>query len=576
MKKVTVALLSGLLFTSVVQAQSVQEGINDLYAERYKSAKATFEKLLASNPNNIDATYWLGQTYLEQNDVPGAKAIYDKALLASANAPLVIVGMGQVELSEGKVSEARQRFEAAITMTRSKKGDDPAIQNAVGHAIAEVYNDKDKKGDIAYAVTQLEAAAQQKKIDNNLLADIYLNLGNAQRKAKPGEGGGLAFTSYNNALGANPNFAVASYRLALLFYSQKNWELYDKYLNDAIKEDPKFAPAYYELYYYNLGKDINVSEGYAKKFMESADADPQNDYLRVQTLWAKKDFDNAIAGAKEIIAKAGPATRARTYKLIADAYVQKGDTASAKQYIDDYFTHAKPDEIVALDYKLKADIYSTIPGQEEALFAIYQDGVKADTVLANKVDLLKKGAEFFKNKGQREREGDLLQLLVNLKPKPSINEMFDVGRAYYFGGAYQKSFTAFDSFQMKYPDEVYGYEWKFNNAKVIDSTKRDSLAVPMATALLAFAEKDTAKYKKQYTTASLYLVDYWANYGKDGAKATEYVKKLLFIDPNNETYKGILKQLEKSAGQAPKSSNQQPKTGASGKNRALKTDEALT
>jgi hypothetical protein len=35
--------------------------------------------------------------------------------------PLVLVGMGHVELIEGKTNEARQRFEAAISMSRGKK-----------------------------------------------------------------------------------------------------------------------------------------------------------------------------------------------------------------------------------------------------------------------------------------------------------------------------------------------------------------------------------------------------------------------------------------------------------------------
>ena len=127
-------------------AQSIQDGVKDLYAERYKSAKGIFEKLVAANPNNIDAIYWLGQTHIGMDDIAGAKAVYDKALLASANAPLVLVGMGHVELHENKISEARQRFETAITMTRGKKGDDPVILNAVGRAITNSYNAKEKKG----------------------------------------------------------------------------------------------------------------------------------------------------------------------------------------------------------------------------------------------------------------------------------------------------------------------------------------------------------------------------------------------------------------------------------------------
>ncbi len=534
MKKISITfLVAGLLVVSAIQAQSIQDGVNDLYAERYKSAKAVFEKLLASNPNNIEATYWLGQTYIGMDEIDGAKGVYEKALLASANAPLVLVGMGEVELHQDKISEARQRFEAAITMTRTKKGDDPAILNAVGRAITNTYDTKTKKGgDINYAVEKLEAAVQRDAKN----ADIYLNLGNAYRKQKPGEAGGKAFENYRKATEVNPKFAVGFYRLAMLFNSQRNWDLYENYLNDAIKADSRFAPAYYELYYFRLlnKQDFAGAEEYAKKYIANTDPDPQNDYLRVQTIWAKKDFDGAIDGAKNIIAQTGGHAKANVYKLIADSYLQKKDTAAAKEYVDQYFVKAKPEEVTALDYKLKADVYSVLPGQEEVVFNSYMDGLKADTVLENKVELLKKGAEFFKNKGQREKEGDLLEELVKLKPKPSINEMFDVGRAYYFGGAYEKSYNAFIRFSETYPEEVYGWEWKLNNAKIIDSTRQDSIAVPDALKLLEFSEKDTVKYQKQYISAASFLAIYYANKAGDKVKAIEYLKKWQSMDPANK------------------------------------------
>jgi thioredoxin-like negative regulator of GroEL len=92
MKKISTTFLAAwLLMITGIRAQTVVEGINDLYAERAKSAKAIFEKLLAANPNNIDATYWLGQTYIATKDIPGARDVYAKSLMASANAPLIIV-----------------------------------------------------------------------------------------------------------------------------------------------------------------------------------------------------------------------------------------------------------------------------------------------------------------------------------------------------------------------------------------------------------------------------------------------------------------------------------------------------
>src|SRR5262249_25230256 len=151
---------------------------------------------------NIDATYWLGQDLIASGDVQSAREVYSKALMASANAPLLIVGMGNVELIENKANEANQRFEAAITMTHSKKGDDPVILNAIGRAITNVYTDKEKKGNINYAIEKLEAAAQRDPSN----AEIFLNLGNAYRKGKPGEGGGKAFENYKKANVANPNF----------------------------------------------------------------------------------------------------------------------------------------------------------------------------------------------------------------------------------------------------------------------------------------------------------------------------------------------------------------------------------
>lgn len=573
MKKFSIAfLVTALLAVSgVSMAQSLQDGINDLYAERFKSAQSTFEKLVASNPNNIDAVYWLGQTFIEADNVQGAKDVYDKALLASANAPLVIVGRGQVDLIENKISEARQRFEAAITMTRGKKGDDPVILNAVGRAIVDTYNDKDKKGDINYAIEKLEAAALRDPKN----AEIFLNLGNAYRKARPGEGGGKAFENYKKANEANPNFAAPYYRLAQLFYSQRNWELYEQYLNDAVAKDPKFAPAYYDLLYYKMGrKDLPAAEEFAKKYVASTDPDPQNDYFRLQILWAQGKYDEAIAGAKTLMAQAGDKTNIRVYRLIADSYVQKKDTAAGKPFVDDLFAKAKPEQLNAKDYKLKADIYSVLPDQEEALFAIFKAGVDADTVMENKIDLLKRGIEYYRAKSApedkkylREKEGDLANILVSLKPKPTINEMFDVGRAYYFGKAYAKSYAAFTQFAEKYPDEVYGWEWKLNNAKIIDSTKKDSIAVPDALKLVEFSEKDTAKYKKQIIAGSSFLVDYYANTAKDGAKAMEYVKKIRTLDPANENWKRVEEQLQRSATQPQQRNNtNQPKTGSSGRN----------
>jgi Tfp pilus assembly protein PilF len=545
MKKFSVILtIAASILSAAVSAQSVQDGIKDLYAQRYKGARTIFESALASNPNNIEATYWLGQTYLEMDDVAGAKAVYEKALLASANAPLLLVGMGQVELKENKIGEARQRFEAAITMTRGKKGDDPVILNAIGRAITSSYNVKEKTGgDINYAVEKLTQAVQRDPKN----AEAFLNLGNAIRKAKPGEGGGDAFLNYQKAAEANPNFAAPYYRMAQLFQSQRNWELYEKYLNDAISKDPKFAPAYYDLYYYKLSKlDFAAAQDLASKYIANSDPDPQADHFKAQTSWAEKKYDDAINISKAIISKAGAQTKPRTYILLADSYLAKGDTASARPYIDEFFARAKPEDITPIHYRIKADIYSAVPGQEDAAYAAYTEAVKADTTLEGKVDLIKQGAALFKKKNLRVKEGDMLAQLLTVKPKPTINDYFDATRAYYFGEAYDKALEMATKMKENFPDEVYGYEWVFNAAKVLDSTYTQNKLLPAAIEYFQFSEKDTAKYKKNYLASAGFLLGYYANEAKDRVKAQEYLDKMLLVDPTNESLKKIDEQFKKS------------------------------
>jgi hypothetical protein len=85
--------------------------------------------------------------------------------------------------------------------------------------------------------------------------------------------------------------------------------------------------------------------------------------------------------------------------------------------------------------------------------------------------------------------------------------------------------------------------------------KQDSIAVPDAIKLLEFSEKDTAKYKKQYIAAAGFLLGYYNNIAKDGAKALEYINKMLLLDPTNQSYLDIKSQLEKNAKKAKGSSS---------------------
>lgn len=559
MKKTIITFLAtGLLITGL-KAQTIQEGMNHLYAGRAQSAVAVFEKLLAVNPNNIEATYWLGQSQLDLEEIASArlaaaKQVYEKALQANPNAPLLMVGMGHVDLLANKTSEARQRFETAITMTTNKKGTDPIILAAIGRANVDA-----KAGDTKYAVEKLSAAADKGEKNTETL----LQLGNAYRKANPGEGGGDAFKTYKKALEVNPNFAIASLRLAKLFESQKNWELVLQYLNESVAKDPKFSAGYYELfYYYFFRAKFPEAEEQLKKYINSKlpENDIQDQYLYAQLGWARKDFDVAVSKGENVVATMGDKTKPKVYRLLADAYFQKGDTLSkkgdsvnakinyvlAKKNSDMFFVKKNPEDVILPDFEIKASIQSKLGGTPDEVYSSYMAGVALDTTDEARIGFLKKGIAYFKENKQRDKEALLLQKVIALKPKPTINDYFDLTLAQYFSQKYGESRATAQKMVEVFPDQPYGYEWKFNSSNIIDTVKKDSIALPDAMGLYEFSRKDTAKYRKQYISAVKFLGAYYINVAKDKEKSLEFFTKWLEADPSNAlTIQPIIDQIKK-------------------------------
>ena len=236
MKKVKIGImfLTSLLLVNFIFAQSLDDGKNFMYYERYKSAKDVFQKLLAANPNNEEAAYWLGQTYIlpddrTNKDLADAKALYQSKLTTNPNSPLLIAGMGHIALIEGKTQDARSRFETAVSLS---KGKSIAVINAVGFSNS---NPDSKNGDAAYAIDCLKQATQIKKFND---PDVYINLGDAYRKFADG---GNAIVSYQAALALNPKYARAPYRIGKVYQTQgANQEtLYMKYVRSPSASSPR-------------------------------------------------------------------------------------------------------------------------------------------------------------------------------------------------------------------------------------------------------------------------------------------------------------------------------------------------
>jgi len=294
--------------------------------------------------------------------------------------------------------------------------------------------------------------------------------------------------------------------------------------------------------------------------------------------YGNKDYNCTITKATNVVSAMGTSTKPKVYKLLAYAYLEKKDYANAKKYVDMYFGKEKPETIIALDYKLKADIISQIGGTPDEVFATYIQGATADTVLTSKIDFLKQGAEYFKAKGDsisRNKEGDLRVAIIKLKPNPGQRDVFDAGYAYFQGKNYAKSLEYFNTYSQKWPDETFGWQWIFNIQRTIDSTMEKGLAVEPAIKYLAVLEKDTLKNKAAIISTAGYLAGYYNNIAKDKEKAIIYLEKMLALDPTNENIKNNLDLLKKAPAPktgsnpkgsvVPKTSSQKPASNAKSK-----------
>jgi len=542
-----VVLGSNMLF-----AQSVEQGKKFLYYERYKSARENFEKVLASNPNNIEATYWLGQTMLEQKDSVAAKNLYQKALASNGNAPLILVGMGEIELREGKTNDARQRFETAISLTKAK---DIEVLNAIGRA-----NVNEKAGDANYAIEKLNQATTIKNFKD---PETYIILGDAYRKLIDG---GNAITSYTKALGLDPKLAEAHHKIAKIYLTQRNTEMFLPGFEKAIEADPAYAPTYFELFYYWYFKDVHKAAPYLEKFAANSDQGADVEYLKTDFLYASGKFGEAKDKALGLISQFGDKVAPRMYKMVAYACDTLKDMTCANKYMADYFAKQNPDDIVSADYEELANINLQTPGSEAQAFVNLQKAVEKDTVAENKIKYINKAAALAKKQGDRKQEANWLGIAYNLKKDPSQTDLYNWGMANYQAANYTTADSIFCGlYQTKFPDQIYGYLWCARAKQAMDTAMTTGIAVAPYEKLAEMATKlDSVKFKSQIINAYMYLAQYSNDAKKDPKAALAYVEKILAIDPANQFATAAKPALQKLINRPASPAPAPKRTGAAG------------
>lgn len=523
---------------NVVFAQSVDQGKKFLYYQRYKSAKDVFDKILAGNPNNIDAIYWDGQTMLANKDSVGAQDLYSKALQTNGNAPLLLAGMGEVELRMGKASDARAHFETAISLS---KGKDIDVFNAVGRANVDA-----KAGDAQYAIEKLTQATQVKKFND---AETYVLMGDAYRKLIDG---GNAVQSYNKALAIDPKNAEAEYNIGKIYLTQNNKEFFLPAFQKAVEMDPAYAPAYYEIFYYYYNHwntdDIPKVKDALDKYVANSDPGPYVDMLQTDFLIILGKFADAKAKAQSIISAQGDKVDPAFYKKVAYCCDTLGDAACATQNIATYFTKQDPAAVTPLDYVLRASIESKAPDSttQSLAFADYGMAIQKDTLPENKAKYTAEASALATKLGNKKAIADLGAIAYASKQNPTQTDVYNFGIAYYKAGQYKTADSVFCGiYESKWPTEIFGYLWCMKSKQAEDDSvgsqgialdaemKMAEISRSMDSTAKVAGSADSTKYKRYVIDCYSRLAFYYNNTKNDKASAILWLQKILEVDPTN-------------------------------------------
>lgn len=538
------------LFSGLSKAQTLEEGKKFMYYERYKSAKSVFEKLVAANPNNLEAVYWLGQAMIspvENKDIKGAKELYQKTLMNNSSSPLLLAGMGHVELLEGKTQDARNRFETAISLSQGKNA---AVLNAIGFA-----NVNADKGDADYAVEKLKQATAIKKMND---PDVWANLGDAYKKLLQG---GPAQTAYEAALDLNKSYARAPYRIGKIYQTQgvNQKEIYMRYFNDAIAIDPAYAPVYENLYQMLYTTDVTLSGEYLEKYLANTDDDPKNCYYRASMKYAQGSFTDAITMVDDCLK--APDAYVKLYGLKAYSYAKLGDSLNAKTNFENYFSKADSAIIGMGDFVAYAGVLLKFPGNDSVAGLYIDKALALDSIESNKLNYVKTITTYYEGLKDFKKAGDWYSKLLSFKKDIRKTDLYNAGYSYFRSGEYVNAINIFNVYTEKFPDDAFGYYMIGKANWAIDSTLEQGLANTAFEKAIEVGLTDSVKYKNQLIGSYKYFIVY-SVYKKDKAAALAYCEKVLALDPadsETNTNKAVIEKMNFSAAPAkPQPKQNQP------------------
>ena len=522
------AILLGLC--SGVFAQSQADGINALKKENYQTAERIFTAL---KTNAAEDYYYLGQAYCFQNKWDSAALVFQQGIAAYPKAYCNYIGLGKTYLNQNRTADAKTQFDLAKTKTSAKNIELPLM---LAEAMTNVeYPQADE------ALTILDNA---RAIDDKSPA-IFMREGDVYARTNSL---GKAYSSYINALNYQPMNAEAKTKIGIIWNKGTQYQLSIPALNDALKIDSTFAPAYRELAEATYSKDpsqIKVAKGLYERYLQLADHNDYTNYRYAQFLYLSKDYQHAAELLTDLM-KRDPNPIMR--RLAGYAYAELHQYPMAEMQLDDFFQHVQPEKIISLDYKYAGTV-AKFMGKDHKMIYNYEQVLKLDTT---QCDLLDTIAKSFDNNKVYDTAALYYQQKLNCYKRNGMETKLSdykiIAIDWYLDSSYVKADSAFSSIirlNDKFGALADLYLWRARSENALEKdTIVHGYALPMYLLTLEKGAADTVKYKKVIAEANVSIGEIYRKQGKYAECIPYYQKYAAGLDPESKTAKAIYDMID--------------------------------
>lgn len=538
---------------SALFAQTIQDGLSNLNADRTNQAKEIFTKLAQTTPTP-ENLYYLGYFYLRTNQLNEAQQTFEKGAALDEKDYLNQVGLGTIALSKGDKVKAQELFALAEKKTKAKNTD-VLVRMAEAYVLF-----KDKNNDPAEAIRLVDAALKR---DKNL-ADAYIVKGDALKMKLEG---GPAVTAYEYALSVKPNYALAYNRIAEMFFASKAYETARENFNKAIESDPEFAPAYRDLaeLFFLARQYKNAAENYDKYVQKSGTTDPESVLRAAQFAFTNDDFAKSLSLLESI---KGKLNNPITLRMYGWSYFKTNELEKAISNLQEFIKTA-PDKVIPDDYRYLGralNKLSTTGNYDSTGLAYILKAAETDTSKADAANDYKEIAKIYFEDKKYDKASVNYQkgIQMDTTAKGLTTDLYNFGIANFMTAAgrviqpgqadsaavaeskkalYMRSDSIFATLSAKIPDWPISYYWRASslyNAYPRDENIEKGISLPHFEKFVELAEKASDTPKSYLRTAYNYLAFYYQTKGADTEKAKGYWNKVLSVDPENKAAKEAL------------------------------------